>query len=86
VTERSRSASLVLELLIIVISILHAFAIDALWEDHQESATRSELIDLLIADFDLRLRDCEMICSATGGVTTVTLNVAAEFRTSAALI
>ena len=59
-TERSRSASLLLEGFIIVVSILLAFAIDALWEDHQESKTRSELIDLLIVDFDVtaaRLRE-----------------------------
>ena len=43
-----------------MVSILLAFAIDAMWEDHQESQTRSELIELLIVDFDVtaaRLRE-----------------------------
>lgn len=59
-TDRSKSAGLFLEAFVIVVSILLAFAIDALWEDHQESQTRSELIDLLIVDFDVtatRLRE-----------------------------
>ena len=59
-TERPRSASLFLEAFVIVSSILLAFAIDAMWQDHQESRTRSELIDLLIADFEVtaaRLRE-----------------------------
>jgi len=49
-----------LEAFVIVVSILFAFAIDAMWDDHQESKTRSELIGLLIVDFDVtaaRLRE-----------------------------
>ena len=42
-----------MEAVVIVGSILLAFSIDALWEDYQESRTRAELIDLLIADFEV---------------------------------
>jgi len=52
-TDRPKSASLLLEIFVIVVSILLAFSIDAMWEDRQESKTRSELIELLIVDFDV---------------------------------
>ena len=51
-TDRPKSTRLLLEAFVIVVSILLAFAIDAMWEEHQESQTRSELIELLIVDFD----------------------------------
>jgi len=53
VAVKRESTSLLLEAIVIVVSILLAFAIDAMWEDHQESQTKSELIELLIVDFDV---------------------------------
>ena len=38
--------------LVFVASTLLAFAIDALWEEHQQSKARLEPIDLLISDFE----------------------------------
>ena len=52
-TDKRESTSLLLESVVIVVSILLAFAIDAMWDDYQESQTKSELIELLIVDFEV---------------------------------
>lgn len=51
--NRSNTARIFVEAIVIVGSILLAFAIDAWWENRQEVAARSALIDLLIDDFEV---------------------------------
>ena len=52
-TDKAPTVRLALEAFVIVGSILLAFAIDAAWDNHQESRVRAELLESLIDDFEV---------------------------------
>ena len=58
---RSRVTFLVAEALLIVLSILLAFAIDAAWEERQEAERRIELLQALRADLVATAADLDTV-------------------------
>ena len=68
-TQAASARGLLLEGFVIIASILLAFAIDAAWDERQEQRIRAELIETLIADFELNQKRLEKnIASAQASV------------------
>ena len=72
--SRSRLGFLVAEAVLIVVSILLAFAIDAAWDGREEARERAELLSAMRADFaatavnlDRAIEHGEAVAARTGG-------------------